>query len=139
MHDPLKSLPGYLLRRASSALAADLGRRLAAIDLRLAELSVLLLIDANPGITQSELGRALDIQRANMTPMAAKLGERGLIARRAVDGRSQGLALTAAGQALTAQAQAIAHGFEAELLDRVPAELRAHVVPVLTALWAAPD
>ncbi len=135
MRDPLKSYPGYLLRRAASSLTAELGRRLADLDLRIAELSILLLIDANPGITQSELGRMLDIQRANMTPMTAKLAERGLVAREAVDGRSQGLALTAAGRALATQARTVAENFENDLVERVPVELRPHVVPLLSALW----
>jgi DNA-binding MarR family transcriptional regulator len=135
MHNPLKSYPGYLLRRASSALTAELGHRLGALELRIADMSILLLIEANPGITQSELGRMLDIQRANMTPMTAKLSERGLIAREAVDGRSQGLALTVAGKALAEQARAIADGFEHELIDRVQVELRPHIVPILSALW----
>ena len=135
MHDPLRALPGYLLRRAASSLTAELSRKLAALDLRIADMSMLLLIEANPGITQSELGRMLDIQRANMTPMAAKLGERGLVAREAVNGRSQGLALTKAGKALAKQAYNIASNFEAELLDRLPPALRPCAVPLLTALW----
>lgn len=136
MEDPLKSLPGYLLRRAASALSNDLGRRLNSLDLRIADMSVLLLVDANAGITQSELGRILDIQRANMAPMTAKLSERGLIAREAVDGRSQGLALTMAGKALAAQARTIADGFEQELVDRVPINLRPNIIPILSALWS---
>jgi DNA-binding MarR family transcriptional regulator len=135
MRDPLKSYPGYLLRRASSALTAELTRRLADLDLRIAEMSVLLLVGANPGITQSELGRLLDIQRANMTPLAVRLRDRGLITRQAVDGRSQGLALTGAGTGLASQARAIAEHFEHELVDRVPAHLRPHVLPILSALW----
>lgn len=136
MHDPLKSLPGYLLRRAASALTIELSRRLTDLDLRIADMSILLLVDANPGVTQSELGRMLDIQRANMTPMTAKLSERRLIAREAVDGRSQGLALTAAGTALAMQAHAIADAYERELVDRVPVDLRPYVIPILSALWS---
>jgi DNA-binding MarR family transcriptional regulator len=136
MRDPLKSYPGYLLRRAASSLTTELTRRLADLDLRIADVSILLLIDANAGITQSELGRILDIQRANMTPMTAKLSERGMVTREAVDGRSQGLTLTATGKAMAAQARAIADTFEQDLVDRVPIELRPHILPILSALWS---
>jgi DNA-binding MarR family transcriptional regulator len=139
VQDPLQTFPGYLLRRASSALTAKLSRRLATLDLRIADMSILFFIEANPGITQSELGRLLDIQRANMTPITAKLGARGLISRATVDGRSQGLELTSAGAALSLKARTIADTFERELIERVAPNLRAHVAPVLTALWLRDD
>ena len=137
MRDPLSILPGYILRRASSAVGAELSRRLALLDLRTVDMSVLLLVEANPGITQSELGRMLDIQRANMNPIASGLSERKLIVREAVDGRSQGLTLTASGDVLATQAKAIVQAFETELIERVPPDLRPHVLPVLKALWSS--
>ncbi|MFM2099658.1 MAG: hypothetical protein RLZZ366_1197 [Pseudomonadota bacterium] len=136
MIDPLAKLPGYVLRRATSATSAELRQRLAPLDLRMTDVSILLLIQANPGVTQSELGRMLDIKRANMTPIAAKLAERDLIARQQVDGRSHGWALTAAGVTLMAQAQKIISTFERALVERVPTEHRAHILPVLMALWS---
>ena len=135
MYDPLSQLPGYVLRRTALATMNALSERLTPLDLRTVDASVLLLISANPGVTQSELCRALDIQRANMTPLAAKLSERGLIEREAVDGRSQGLALTACGRVLVGKVQVIIDGFEAELIARVPPALRPHLMPVLRALW----
>jgi DNA-binding MarR family transcriptional regulator len=137
MHDPLKLLPGYVLRRASSKLATELGGHLAQLKLRSADVSVLLLIHANPGVTQSELGRILDIQRANMTPLVAKLSDRGLIVRQKVDGRSQGLALTHEGGTLTKQAHSVVEAFEESLALRIPAKSRPHLLPVLAALWGS--
>jgi DNA-binding MarR family transcriptional regulator len=135
MIDPLKSLPGYALRRASSKVAAELGAQLAPIGLRSAEVSVLLLIEANPGITQSELGRTLEIQRANMTPLVGRLSVRGLVERQKVDGRSQGLVLTGEGVTLTSEARAAIIAFEDSLTLRIPPKHRAHLLPVLSALW----
>ena len=59
--DPLKAYPGYQLRRASGAQMAVLARRLAVLELRPTEATVLRLIDANPGIKQSAIGRLLEI------------------------------------------------------------------------------
>src|SRR6185437_16592952 len=53
--DPLKGLPGYALRRVSAAFMAELASRLAVLDLRPAEATVLLVIGVNPGITQSDV------------------------------------------------------------------------------------
>jgi DNA-binding MarR family transcriptional regulator len=135
MEDPLIALPGYALRRASSAMLAELGVRLAAHDLRPTEASILVLISVNRGITQSELCRALDVQRANMTPLVGRLEGRGLIIRSAVDGRSQGLALTDEGTSLAAQARAAMDAQESAIIERIPAEHRAHLLPALAALW----
>jgi DNA-binding MarR family transcriptional regulator len=133
--DPLSALPGYALRRASAAMLADLGERLAPLDLRPTEASILLLIHANPGITQSKLGRILDIARANMNPIVARLALRNLIAREPVDGRSHGLILTAPGRHMTDAAMVQIAAHEAALLDRIPAHDRTSFTTALGALW----
>jgi DNA-binding MarR family transcriptional regulator len=131
--DPLKDFPGYALRRASVAATARLAQRLEPMQLRPAEAAVLLLIGANPGVTQSELGRALDIASANMAPLAMRLRRRALVVREAVDGRSRALLLTAAGRAMTRRVRRTMAEHEAELLSRVP---RAQRRALLGALWA---
>lgn len=135
MQDPLSSLPGYLLRRASSSLIAELNQRLAGIDVNHTDVSLLILIDANPGLTQSDAARMLGIQRANMVGLVARIEGRGLLVRERVDGRSQGLSLSAAGQAVLSRVWSVVRAFEAGLIERVPAHLRPHVVPILRYLW----
>lgn len=135
MDDPLIHLPGYALRRAASASGGELASRLATLDLRQTDVSALILIGANPDITASALGRQLDIQRANMVPLLKRLESADLIERHAIDGKSQGLVLTKAGEDMRSKALAIVETFEAELLARVPAEHRAHLLPALNALW----
>lgn len=135
MNDPLTSYPGYALRRAANATAAELAARLASHELRQSDASVLMLIEANPGTTASALGRQLDIQRANMVPLLKGLETAGLVRREAIDGKSVGLELTAAGAERLAEARAVIEAFEAELIARVPAEHRAHLLPALDAIW----
>lgn len=133
--DPLLSLPGYVLRRASAATLAELNQQLAPLGLRHADVALLILVDACPGLTQSEAGRLLDIQRANMVPFVGRLRRRGLVERRRVDGRSQALALTDSGRAVLARANAVVTAYERALLRRVPSALRPQVLPILLALW----
>lgn len=132
--DPLKDLPGYALRRASAALMSKLAQRLAALELRPAEATVLLVIGANPGVTQSEIGRLLDIASANMAPLAGRLAERDLIVREPVDGRSHALYLSDAGRRLTQRARRVIEELEAQLLARIPAAQRAAFLSALAAL-----
>ena len=68
MRDPLAELPGYALRRAANAMMSELSTRLTAIDLRISDASVLLLLSGGETLTSSDSGRMLDIQRANMVP-----------------------------------------------------------------------
>ena len=81
MTDILRQRPGYALRRAANAMMGELARRLGTIDLRIAEASVLLLVDRREDATASEIGRVLDIQRANMVPLLSRLEDAGLIER----------------------------------------------------------
>lgn len=135
MKDPLSTLCGYLLQRASSAALGELNHRLAPLGLRHAGVALLMLVEARPGITQSQAGRVLDIQRANMVPFVARLERLGVIRRRQVDGRSQALELTSRGRLLLERARRVVAAHEAELLERVPEKLRPLVLPVLMALW----
>lgn len=133
--DPLKDYPGYALRRASAATLAKLAQRFAALDLRTTEASVLMVVDANPGITQSEIGRMLDIASANMAPLVARLADRKLLERQQVDGRSHGLSLTSTGRALATKAKKAADAHEEELLSKIPAAHRRAFFAALQALW----
>lgn len=135
MDDPLVKYPGYVLRRAANAMGSQLSQRLAELDLRQSEATVLLIVGDQPDITASALGRQLDIQRANMVPLLKRLEKAGLIERHAIDGKSQGLVLTGAGQDLRDKALAVVESFESELLARVPEQHRAHLLPALAALW----
>ncbi|MBJ7484758.1 MarR family transcriptional regulator [Brevundimonas sp.] len=102
--NPLVGLVGYQLRRSSVVMASDFAERLDPLTLTVISLSVLLMIEANPGITQSEIGRELGIRRANMVPLTAQFAERGLVVRHRADGRSHGLHLTPKGADLARDA-----------------------------------
>ncbi len=132
----MRYLPGYALRRAATAMSAEIAERFATVGLRMSEASILMLIAANAGISAAQIGRALGIKRANMTPLIAGLEAQGWISREARDGRSMGLALTKTGIHKAAEASRISDEHEANLLSRVPAAHRDHLLPALQALSA---
>ena len=129
LHDPIASRLGYLLRRASATMMADLGEALGAVGLRPVEGTILILVGANPGCIQSELGRSLGIKRANMVPLIAGLTAQNYLEKSPVDGRSFALSLTPRGEEARARVDGImdAHeaGFARLLADVDQQQLRA--------------
>ena len=132
--DPLYHLPGYALRRAANAMMAELAKRLAPLDLKISDAAVLLLVADRPAMTSSEIGKILEIQRANMVPLLARLEAACLIERQPLDRKSQAIVLTVPGQERLAQARSITTQFEDDLIARIPARHRAHFLPALHAL-----
>lgn len=135
MIDPLATLPGYLLRRASNAMMAMLARELEVTCLTTVEASILTIIQFNDGIRQVELCQILDIKKANMTPRIASLEKRRLVGRKPIDGRSSGLFLTSLGQACQAQAWQIMQAHERAMLAQLGASESVGFAPALVRLW----
>ncbi len=131
---PLSTLPGFLLRRAASAMMAELAERLAVLDLRVSDATVLLLLGERGAMTSSEIGKALEIKSANMVPLLNRLAAVSAIERRPIDRKSQAIVLTASGRAALLQVQEITSKFEDDLLGRIPHSHREHFVPALLAL-----
>jgi DNA-binding MarR family transcriptional regulator len=121
----LDTLLGYQMRRATAVLMADFVRTLSDFDMRPAEITTLLVIAENPDCSQSEVGEAIAIKRANMVPIIARLIERGLVARTRVDGRSLALRVTDEGAKQAAEAWRRIAAHEARFRERLaPAELQ---------------
>lgn len=133
---PLTEYVGYALRRAQVALFTDFIRTLADVDLRPAQFSVLTVIDGNPGLLQSRAGSALGIQKANFVPLLRELERRGLVRREALDGRSNGLHLTAAGKRLLARARRLHDRHHARIEALIGESERPRLIATLAKLTA---
>lgn len=126
---------GYQLRRLSALAMTKLAEALAPLELRIVDITVLYQIAENPKITASEIGRALDIRRANMTPLIASLVDRGYLSTKAKDGRSQSLALTPAGRKMYKQAQTIVENHEQGFFDALADDERQQLSRLLVKAW----
>jgi DNA-binding MarR family transcriptional regulator len=115
---------GYFIRRAQVWVFQDIIRSLKPLDLSPAQYSVLLVINANPGLSQTALAGTLGIQRARLVRLLHKLERRGLMRRlqSSADGRANALRLTAKGQDALRRAQALAADHETRLMERLGAE-----------------
>lgn len=98
----LAQLIGYNLRRAQAAVSVDFQEALAPFDTTPGQFGVLVLTRENAGLSQSELGAALGIDRSTMVAIIDRLQARGLMVRDVSrrDRRSYALHLSAAGDAL---------------------------------------
>lgn len=98
----LDDLVGYALRRVQMQVFQHLVDCLTPYDLRPAQFSALAIIGQNPGPTQAELAKALNIEPPQVVPLLNKLEEAGLALRirNKVDKRSYGLYLSKAGEQL---------------------------------------
>jgi DNA-binding MarR family transcriptional regulator len=95
----LPGLLGYRLRLAQQALFRDFAATVA--ELSPGRVGILLLVEANPGVTQSRLAQAVSLDRSTMVGVLHVLEGRGLVERRrGEDRRTNGLWLTPAGRAL---------------------------------------
>lgn len=79
---PLPSRIGFLLRLAQLRVFALVFSQLKNRDLRPGELSILIVIERNPGIRQGVLAEALSIKRAHMTKIVQSMEAAGLVTRR---------------------------------------------------------
>jgi DNA-binding MarR family transcriptional regulator len=91
---------GYFARRFQVWIFQDLFKALASAEIRISHYSVLAIIEANPGLAQSEVADAVGIEPARLVRVLDELEQRGLIERMrsATDRRSHALFLTADGQ-----------------------------------------
>src|SRR5512145_2452640 len=79
---PLSGHVGFVLRRIQTAVFADFIASLGQLDLRPAQYALLEVIDANPGLRQSDAAAALGIQKANFVALVRELERRALLQRR---------------------------------------------------------
>jgi len=92
---------GYVLRRAQLAGFEAFHRATGRSEITPARYTAMVIVQANPGLTQSALGAALGTARSGAMTTADWLEARGLAERRdrPGDGRSWGLYLTPRGEA----------------------------------------
>ena len=98
----LPSLLGYQLRLAQRAIFDDFAEAIGELEVSPGLFGMLVVIEANPGLKQTELANAAQLDRSSLVPALDKLEARGLVARRASaeDRRVNGLWLTQDGVAL---------------------------------------
>jgi len=134
--DLLPGLLGYNLRRAQVSVFQDFARSLEECRLTPGQFGVLVLIDANPGMNQTQLSEALRVDRSTVVTVIDRLEERGVVERAPSpdDRRSYALRLTAAGEVLLSRAKPLVLAHETRLGDGFEASELATLTTLLQRL-----
>jgi DNA-binding MarR family transcriptional regulator len=131
---------GYFVRRFQVWIFQDFVRTLAPFDIRPAQFSVLVVIDANPGLSQADLADALGIERARLVRLLDDLEKRGFTRRTPAPGdrRSHALVLTREGQQKLKRIKALAAAHEARVEAVLGPEQRNQMLTALRGISVAP-
>ncbi|GGE38324.1 MarR family winged helix-turn-helix transcriptional regulator [Actibacterium pelagium] len=129
----LRNFLGYHMKRAFNVIQSDLTQTLKPFDLRMLTYTALVLIVDNPGLRQSQLAEAMDIERPNLVVIIDELERRELIVRDRVptDRRAYALKATLAGRQLYDRAVAAVTAHEERLLTGLDQDTRAIVIAAM--------
>jgi DNA-binding MarR family transcriptional regulator len=110
----LPELLGYQLRRAQVAAFQHFGETMGALDVTPGQFGMLAVIGSNPGLSQTQLGNALGIDRSTVVAMIDRLEARGLVIRASApnDRRSHALRLSDAGTVMLKKLEAMVRAHE---------------------------
>jgi DNA-binding MarR family transcriptional regulator len=130
----LPGLLGYRLRLAQQAVFRDFAATVEGLSP--GRVGMLTLIEANPGVTQSRLATAVNLDRSTLVGVLDMLQERGLIERRRgkSDRRTNGLWLTRRGRSLLASAKRRIAVHERRVASRLTDVERALLIRLLDKL-----
>jgi DNA-binding MarR family transcriptional regulator len=134
----LEKSPYHLLKRAAQYAAniymADVGRS----GLTQRQYTVLTAVEANDGISQTELVKLTGIDRSTLADMISRLHAQGYVQRRRckTDARANNVRLTAAGRRALGTARPGAADVDKQLLAAIPAGKRKEFVEMLGILAA---
>ena len=130
---PLPGLLGYRLRLAQQAVFRDFGATVS--ELSPGRVGILLLIEANPGVTQSRLAHAVGLDRSTLVGVLHALQARELLERRRGDDRrTNGLWLTRGGRALVAGLKRRIRAHERRVAAALTAKERGQLLALLEKL-----
>jgi len=129
----LAHLVGYAASRAALEMRKVFARNMEPFDLRVAELTILMLVATNGDVNQKQLGDALDISPPNMAVTLDRMVERGWVerVRSTHDRRAQHVVLTAKGRALAERTRRISATMEEPALAMLSAAERALLIELL--------
>lgn len=129
----LENLVGYNLRRAYRVQKQRFAAVFGPLGIRPVTLSVLGTIYDTPGITQADIGKRLNIKRANIVPLMVELEGRALISRRPStrDKRAHVVTLTPMGKRFAVKLLALHERLEEDLIRRLGLRERDQLLELL--------
>jgi DNA-binding MarR family transcriptional regulator len=132
----LSSVCGYNLHRATYRFATDFLRALANTSMRPVLVSILSVVDENPGISQGAVGVKLGIARANIAPLMSELQTLKLLerTRHKSDRRVFAIRLTSEGERVLGECKARIRAHENRMLRNLSDSERQMLIAVLNKI-----
>lgn len=136
-YDLLPHLLGYHVRLAQIAVFRDFAAAFGALDITPTLFASLVLIDVNPGLKQTDLAQAIQLDRSTVVSVIDNLEGRGLVERkRAVDDRrSNALSLTRKGKALLTKLRPLVEAHEGRLRQNLDVDEQAELIRLLAKIF----
>jgi len=135
--DLLPDLLGYHVRLAQIAVFRDFASTFGELDITPTLFASLALIDVNPGLKQTDLAQAVQLDRSTVVSVIDNLEGRGLVERkRAIDDRrSNALSLTRKGKALLTKLRPLVERHEQRLRENLSPEEQAELLRLLGKIF----
>ena len=132
----LPDLLAYHLRCAHVAVFQHFNRTLGVHGVSGPQFGTLLLIEANPGVSQSSIAEALRFDRSTLVQIVDRLEDRGLVKREpsAQDRRSHALRLTEDGAAMLDELKALSDQHEGIVAETLNEDERKSLLALLERL-----
>ena len=129
----LPKLIGYHLRCAQVTVFQHYNATMGKRGISAPQFGTLLLIESNPGLSQSSVAEALRFDRSTLVQIIDRLESQGLVVREvsAQDRRSHALRLTDDGAALLAELKELAYQHEADVLRELDDDERETLINLL--------
>lgn len=135
----LAETPSHLMRRCEQFYADLYAREADGCDLTRSQLTVLLALDNNDGVSQTALVEMTNIDRSTLAEMVRRMMERDLLSRERTeeDARANAVAITPLGRKALKSARAASDRAERALLEALPAAERGRFVKSLAIIASA--
>lgn len=133
----LPELIGYNLRCAQVAVFQHFSKTIGEVEISPPQYGALVLIDANPGISQSAIASALRFDRSTLVQIIDRLEDRELVVREvsATDRRSHALKLTESGHSLLNDLNNLVNSHEQYMTRNLSADERNTLMELLARVY----
>ena len=137
----LPSLIGFNLRCAQVAVFNDFRHKIGELEISPPQFGTLILIEANPGISQSAIASTLRFDRSTLVQIIDRLEDRAFVVRKlaANDRRSHALHLTPLGQTTLAKLKTIVWAHEEHMSRSLSDEERQTLIKFLVRIHQTPE
>lgn len=140
-YEVLDELVGYAIRRAQLASYLDFERVVAGTKFTTQRFSSLVIIEQNPGLTQTRLGEILGIARSGVMLLVDFHESEGFVTREpsATDRRAYGLRITAAGRRRLVEVKRLVREADRQSTAALSAAERKQLLALLDRVGDAPS